>query len=150
MKLRKRSQIVAVIALASLLVACTDSTLTTVAKDLDVAAKTVGTVQSTVIQANQQQLISTDTTRTILTACETVNTIGKQVVAYTRTISTLSPQDRTVLTNMLDPAIKAVANLVASGTVGIKDVATQQKIQLLLASLQATLGAVQIAISGGA
>lgn len=149
MKLKRRSQIAALIALASLLVACNDATLAQVAKDLDIAAKTVGAVQTTVIQANQAKLIPDSDTKLILQACIQVNQAGQEAVAFTKTISQLDEPSRTKLVNLLTPAITSVGNLVQNGTLGIKDQGTQQRIQLLLSSLQATLSGIQIAISGG-
>lgn len=147
--MRVKRKFVPVLALALVLVACSDSTLLRVAKDLDIAQQTIGTVQTTVIEANRRNLISEDTTRTILITCKKVNEIGLEAVAYTKTITALDEASRTKLVNMLTPASTAVGNLVQSGTLGITNVETKQKVQLLLESLRATLSGVQLALAGG-
>ena len=128
---------------------CADADLDKVAKGLNEAAITVGTLQSTTIEANNQQLISEGDTRAILTACLQVDKAGKEAVAVTRQISALSPNDRTKILNILTPVIASVDRLVAQGVLNIQDQQTRVGIQALLLSLQTSLNVVQITLSSG-
>lgn len=146
--MKRRLRITLVLPLL-VLAACADATLQKVAKDLDIVAHTVGAVQTAVLDANRQMLFSDASTRAILESCLKVNLAGQQAVAYTRTISQLDAVSREQLIVIMRPAIYAAGNLVQNGTLGITDAPTQQKIQLLLSTLQATLNGIQIAIAGG-
>lgn len=131
------------------LVGCSDPDLVQVAKSLDETAIIVGTLQTTVIEAERQQLISTNDTRTLLTISMQVSQAGKEAVAITRALSTLEPANRSQLLTILTPVINSVNQLVGQGVGGITDPTTRQTIQTILATLQTTLNVVQLTLAGG-
>lgn len=140
---------VLVLVLVLPLVGCTDSNLQKIAKDLDITAKTVATLQTTVIDANSKKLISEADTRTILTLCIQVNQAGQQASAATRTINALGPADRTQLTAILSPVITSVAN-VANQTIAISNPQTAETVKTLLVTIQTTLNSINLVVAGGA
>lgn len=128
---------------------CSDPDLVQVAKSLDATAITIWTLQTTVIEAESKQLISTNDTRTILTIALQVDQAGKEAVAITRTLSQLDPTNRAKLLTILTPVITSVNQLVGQGVGGITDPTTRQSIQTLLATLQTTLNVIQLTLAGG-
>lgn len=126
-----------------------EAALASVAKGLDEAAHTIAIIQTTAINAESQHLLTEAQTRTLLEATTKANLAGHQAAAITRSISKLDPASRTNLLNILNPVIASVNELVANGTAGIKNEDTKQKIQLLLATLQATLNAVHLTLVTG-
>lgn len=131
------------------LVGCTDANLKKIAQELDVTAKTVATLQTTVIDANTKKLISEADTRTILTLCIQVSQAGQQATAATRAINALGPADRTQLTAILAPVITSVGN-VASQTIAISNPQTAETVKTLVLTLQTTLNSINLVVAGGA
>jgi hypothetical protein len=126
------------------------SSLQKVSTGLVAFAKAVGTVQTTVIQANAQGLISDADTRPILTYCNSASEIGKQATAVTRNLSTLGPADGNKVLLILAPSITSIGTLVDKGTLGIKNQQTQQNIKAALLAVQTVLNTIQLTIAGGA
>lgn len=145
-----KKKAVLVLLLCLSMAACSDNRLESVAKGLNEAATTVGILQTTVIEAERQALVTTEQARTILEASIKVNQAGLEAVEVARTVSRLDTATQVKLMAILPPMIGAVNNLVQNGTAGITDQATKDKIQLLLVSLQAILNAVQLSVAGGA
>lgn len=130
------------------LAACTDQDLVTLSQALKDSAAAVGTLQTTVIAANAQGLISEDDTRTILTVAVSVNQAGLQATAMTRTLTTLKQADRANLLVVLQPVVNSVAAAVNSVPLGISP-NTRANIVLLLQAIQAALNTAQLALAGG-
>lgn len=103
---------IAIASLLVLMVACTDEDLATVSKSLLASAKSIGIVQTTVIQAEKQGTISEDSCRAILEGCVKANQAGLQAVEITRTISKLDPVSRQQMTPLVQAALSSIqANL---------------------------------------
>lgn len=130
-----------------LLTGCTDADLTTVAKALNDTAQSIGVLQTTVIAANYQKLMSDTVTHQILTEAVRVNQAGQQAVAITRGINALKPADRTNLLAILKPIIASLQDTQTSVAVGITNQKTQQDIQAILGLIQASLNTAQIALA---
>jgi hypothetical protein len=121
--------------------ACNPNDLATVAKaeaTLEAACNTASTV---VIQANAAGLIATADATVILTGVLQVEQANGQAIAATAALNTLSMANKATLLNDLQPVSVAINNLVANGTLNIKDAATKQKVQLGLVTVQTALTA---------
>ena len=117
---------------------CTDSTLTQIAKfesDLNAACSTTFTVVAAASTATPP-LISTPDAAAIINVLVQIEQANRQAQTATASISTLSAANQTNLLAILAPIQLAISNSVANGTVGIKDPATQQKVQLALVTIQ--------------
>lgn len=102
-----------IVAFLTLMIACTDEDLATVSKSLLATAKSIGIVQTTVIQAEKQGTISEDTCRAILEGCVKANQAGLQAVEITRTISKLDSVSRGQMKPLVQAALSSIqANLV--------------------------------------
>lgn len=135
----------AFVALAFMLssVACSDSTLTQVAKfeaDLNAACSTTFTIVAGA-STTTPPLISTSDAAAIIAVLVTVEQGNRQAQTATAAIASLGATDQTNLLNILQPIETAINNSVATGTVGIKDPATQQKVQAALVSIQTIINA---------
>lgn len=130
-----------------LLTGCTDADLTTVAKALNDTAQSVGVLQTAVISANNDKLISDQVTRQILTEVVRVNQAGRQAVAITRGINALKPADRTTLLAILNPVIASLADTQSSIAVGITNSKTQMDVQAIIGLIQASLNTAQLALA---
>jgi hypothetical protein len=148
MKLQ-RAPLLALPLLLLLTSSCGDSDLTKVAKALDVTAQTIGLVQTTVIEANKQGLITVEETRSILEVSIKVNLAGQQAVKITRTISKLDNPTKAQLLTILTPVIQAVNESIDSGLVGIKNEQTKAQIKAYLVVIQTALNGVNIILAGG-
>jgi hypothetical protein len=130
--------------------ACTDDDLTTVSKSLLVAAKSINTVQTTVISANEQGLITDETTAQILTGCVKANQAGQQAVAITRSISKLDPSSRTQMAPMVQAALSAIQASLVVDLSGIKNPQTKAIITSGLSAAQTSLNvALSMLMIGG-
>ncbi len=127
-----------------LVTACADADLATVAQALNDAASGVGILQTAVLSAADQHLISVPVTRTFLTLATRINQAGKEAVAVTRQINALVPADRSNLLQILTPVIAAVAN---AQTVLIDNPTAQQNIRAALLLIQTALNSAQIALA---
>jgi hypothetical protein len=140
-----RTQAALAIALMLLLVACTD-TLTQLSKALDDTAKGMSALQTGVIDANKQGLISDANTETILRLCAKIDQGGSQAVALTRNLGKLAPADRANVLIVLKPVIAAVDEAVASGLTGVTE-PTKGKILALMQTIQTALNTAQVILA---
>jgi hypothetical protein len=131
-----------------LISACTDSDLHKVAVALNDTAASIGTLQTTVIEAHKAGLIPDDSAREILTVCVQVSKAGKDAVAITRELTKLTSPTKAQILGILTPVIKAVGNMVDSGLLGIKNEATRDKVKLILLAIQTSLNGAQIILAG--
>lgn len=118
--------------------ACSDSTLKQIAKfesDLNAACSTTFTVVAAA-STTTPPLISTPDAAAIIAVLVQIETANRQAETATASISTLSAANQTNLLAILAPIQLAINNSVANGTLGIKDPATRQKVQLALVTIQ--------------
>lgn len=123
--------------------ACSDPTLKQVAKfeaDLNAACSTTFTVVAQASSTNPP-LISTSDAAAIIAVLIQIEQANRQAETATASIASLSAANQTNLLSILAPVEIAINNSVANGTVGIKDPATQQKVQLGLVSIQSIVNA---------
>ena len=113
---------------------------------IDDAAKAVGTLQTTVINANQAKLISDSETASILAICSKMNQAGLQASALTRQYTTLPAGTGPTLLQIINPIVAAVQNALSSGLVNITNQTVRNDVQAALTTLQAALAAVQVAL----
>ena len=132
-------KLIPVIAFLTLMIACTDEQLATVSKSLLASAKSIGIVQTTVIQAEKQGTISEDSCRAILEVCVKANQAGLQAVEITRTISKLDPVSRQQMTPLVQAALSSIqANLMLDLT-SVKNEQTRAAITSGLTTAQTLL-----------
>ena len=123
--------------------ACSDSTLNQIAKfeaDLNAACATTFTVVAGASTTNPQ-LVSTQDAAAIIGVLVQIEQANKQAQVATAQISTLSAANQANLLNVLMPIQTAINNSVANGTLGIKDAATKQKVQVALVTIQSIVNA---------
>ena len=147
MKTSQRLGAVLVIALL-FLAGCTDAALTTTSKALADTAVAVSTIQSAVIAANQQNLLSVATTQEILILCNKVNVAGAQASQIVRAQTKLTVAQRGNLTAIIKPVLDAVNQDLATGLLGIPDGNVKTTIQAALTTIQAALVAANVALGG--
>jgi ABC-type proline/glycine betaine transport system permease subunit len=128
-----------VIALLTLMIACTDDQLATVSKSLLAAAKSIGIVQTTVIQAEKQGDISENTCRVILEGCVKANEAGLQAVAITKTISKLDPVSRQQMTPLVQAALSSIKADLMLDLTSVKNEQTRAAITSGLTTAQTLL-----------
>ena len=128
---------------------CGDSDLKKVAKALQITAESIGTLQTTVIDANALGLVSQEDTAQILELCIKANQAGKEATAVIRAISELSDPTRAQLVGILAPVIRSVGRLLDEGTLAIKNEETRGKVRLALLTAQSALNTVQIVLASG-
>lgn len=147
----QRLPVLLVLALPLLLFqsSCDDGDLEKISKALIVVANVQGEIQTAVITANSEKLISDDTTRSILEVCLKINTAGKEATEVTRTIAKMNATSKSQMLSILKPVISAIDNSIKTDLISISDQPTKDKIRLMLLSVQTTLNSVQIMISGG-
>jgi hypothetical protein len=131
-----------------LLVACGPDDLRKVGQGLDALAAATGAAQTSVISMNAAGQLDTDTTEKILDACLKINLAQKQAISITRAIAKLDKPTAAQLTAIMVPITAAVQDLVANGTVGIKNQDTKTKVQLLIVSVQSIVTAINISLGG--
>lgn len=127
--------------------ACTDSNLQTVSKALTDVAYSVGTLQTTAIEANKAGLLSEDNTRALLELCVKTNLAGKEAVAVTRGISKLDDPSKAQIMTILQPVVVSVRNMVDNGLLGIKNEDTKRKVQTILVVIQTGLNSIQLVVA---
>lgn len=145
----KRKSNWVVLAAMLVLVACTDQSLTRLAKALDDTAKGMGALQTTVVRAQAQGVISVDTTNSILEVCKKIDLAGKQADNITRGLAQLAPADRGNILAVLKPVIAAVDDSVSTGLTGIPE-PTKTKVLNILQTIQIALNTAQSILAGGA
>ena len=131
------------------MVACSDSDLQKVSKDMLVVATTVGTIQDDVIAANNAKLLSDKTTSDILGVCQKVNVAGKQVNAILASISKLDPNSKSSLLVILTQVSNAVDPTQLEFVTGIKDPVIKQKIEGGFIVARTAISGIQLIIAGG-
>jgi hypothetical protein len=136
-----------ILPLLLLMTACSDNDLKKVASGLNMAAKTINIVQTTVIDANMQGLLAENETRKILEVCQTLNQAGKDSVKIIRTLEKLSPEDKAVLAKILLPAFQSLHSMLDNGMLFIKNEQTRIKIRTLLLAEETALNSVIIALA---
>jgi hypothetical protein len=132
-----------------MMTACSDPNLNKVAKGLVDIQQTVGTLQTTVIAANKENLLSTENTRTVLDLCEKINLAEKDAIAITRTVAKYDNPTRSQILAILQPIMKAVNNAIDVGIVPIKDQAVKDKVKTALVTIQSTLNIIQLVSASG-
>jgi hypothetical protein len=130
---------------------CKDADLEKIRTGLQTTADAMATVQTTVITANQQGLLSTDDTRSILLVCKKIDQGGKQAALIAKAVSKLDDPTKLQLLGILNPVLDAVNESLTNGLLGIKNPQTYQKVQGALVTIQTTLTTIQslLTISGG-
>lgn len=136
-----------ILAIALTFSACTDNQLEQVAKSLLVAAKSIGIVQTTVIEANKQGLITDETTSLILAGCIKANQAGQQASAITRSISKLDPASRQQMIPMVQSALGAVSASLVIDLSSVKNEQTKQAVLTGLTTAQTALNLVLTTLS---
>ena len=131
------------------MVACSDSDLQKVSKDMLVVATTVGTIQDDVIAANNAKLLSDKTTSDILGVCQKVNVAGKQVNAILASISKLDPNSKSSLLVILTQVSNAVDPTQLEFVTGITDPVIKQKIEGGFIVARTAISGIQLIIAGG-
>jgi hypothetical protein len=128
---------------------CSDGDLKKVSKALVVTAEVVGQVQTDVIAANAQKLISDDTTRSILEACNRISLAGKEATAVTRNLTKLDISTKSQVLEILKPVLLALDNAITKDIIVIADQSTRDNVRLSLVSIQSALNSIQIIVAGG-
>lgn len=129
--------------------ACVDSDLRKISKALTDVALSIGTLQTAVIEAQQADLVSVETTSQVLSVCKKVNLAEREAVVLTRVISKLDAPAKAQILQILTPVITSVQTLAANGALGIKNPATEQKVQAILLSVRTGLNTIQLIVAGG-
>jgi len=132
--------------------ACTDRDLETVARYLLTASQALGTVQETVLLSNAvtPKLISDDATSKILPVLIQINKSGLEADKITRSIEKLAPEDRTNLTQILDPVIVSIGNAVGTlDALGITDEKTREAVRASLLLIQTSLNSAKLVLAAG-
>lgn len=146
MRIRQIRTVIALIMVTLLLAACQDHDLQTLAKALDDSAHGVAVLQTVVIEANNQHLMSDDVTRSLLEFSVKVNLAGQNAVMITRNINSLDAADRQRLLNILAPVVDALR----TGQVltnSITDVNARQRVVAALALVQVALNSAQLVLA---
>jgi hypothetical protein len=128
--------------------ACSDAQLQKVAKSLNASAKAISVVQTTIIEANSQQLISDADTTTILKTCLIVNQAGKDIVVVIKPLTVLDNNNKQMILNLMTPAVNALNNILNSNLTW-KNEDTKQKVRASLLVAQSALSAIQLIVAGG-
>lgn len=121
--------------------ACNPSTIATVAKGEATIEAACSTASTVVIQGNQAGLIASPDAVAIEHVILDIELANGQALTATAQINTLTAANQASLLNVLQPIQTAIANAVASGTLGIKDPATKAKVDLALTTIQTAITA---------
>lgn len=135
-----------VVMLLLLLSACTDKSLQILSKALDDTAHGVAVLQTVVIEANAQNLLSDDSARSLMEFSIKVNMAGQDAVAIARNIDSLDPASRQKLTLILTPIAET---LKIGQTLGnsIMDVNVRQRVTAAIALIQVAVNSAQLALA---
>lgn len=137
---------VALVLALALFAACADGDLRSVANALKDTAAAVGSLQTTVIKANELSLIDDADTATILHICTKVSLAGKEATAITRGIAKLEQPERAKLFVILRPVVTVLDNAVTYELAGIKNDDTRRKVHAGLVAIQVGLAAAQLVL----
>lgn len=142
-----RLLIAPVILAALLLTACTDA-LRTTAKALDDTRSGVQTLQTLVIEAQAQGIMTEADAGAVLSVCRRIDSAGLQVAQLTQNYTALPAGSQSV-TELLTPLVIAVQGSITSGAVvNIKDASVKTKVLATLAIVQTALQTAQAALKG--
>jgi len=132
-------------------VGCTDANLVKLSQALSDTATAMGTLQTTVIAANKQGLISDTNTETILRLCFKINAGGQEASKVARALTKLTAPSSSSILSILTPVIAAVNDAVTTGVLGITDANTKNTIYTTLVAIQTALNTAQaiLAATGG-
>lgn len=142
----KQAFVISLIALS--LVSCKDDQLKTVARTLKIVAESIGVVQTTIIEANKQKLVSDDDTLKFLTLCVTINKSGQEASALTRNLSSLGITDKVKIVKIFDELLTAISRAIDNDLTGIKNEVIKLKVKTSLETIQATIKTVQATLRG--
>ena len=120
-----------------------DANLTKVSIYLLDIAKATGSVQTSIISANQQKLVSDANTTTVLNICSKTNTFVSQASVITRGQVSLPAAQRAQLSTLLNPIISAFTTDMNNGLLGITDPNTKTTISASLLLVQTALVGIQ-------
>jgi hypothetical protein len=123
-----------------------DATLTKVSIYLLDIAKANGSVQSSIISANQQKLMSDANFTKVAAICTRINTFVAQASAITRAQVNLAPAQRTQIANLLNPIISAFTADMNNGLIGITDPNTKTTVSAALLLVQTGLSNLQLIV----
>ena len=133
--------------IALVLTGCSDSALQKVSKGLLDVSQGVATLQTTIIEANRQKLVSDNDTEVILRLSFRLNQADQQASEATRALTKLSATDRTKVLMILQPLLQEVNTAVQTGTLGITDANTKGKVQLVLQTIQTALNSLNLVLT---
>ena len=120
-----------------------DANLTKISIYLLDIAKATGAVQTSVITADQQKLMSDANTFLVLNICTKVNTFVSQASVITRGQVTLPAASRAQLNTLLTPIVAAFNTDMNNGLLGITDTNTKTTISASLLLVQTALVGIQ-------
>lgn len=120
-----------------------DANLTKVSIYLLDIAKATGAVQTSVIAADQQKLMSDANTLLVLNICTKVNTFVSQASVITRGQVSLPAASRAQLNTILTPIVAAFNTDMNNGLLGITDANTKTTISASLLLVQTALVGIQ-------
>ena len=120
-----------------------DANLTKLSIYLLDIAKSTGTVQSSIIAANQQKLVSDANDIVVLNIFSKINTFTSQASTITRGQVILPPTSRSQLNSLLTPIINAFTTDMNNGLLGITDQNTRTTISASLLLVQTSLIGIQ-------
>ena len=132
-------------------ISCTDAQLVNLSKALNDVALGMGTLQTTVINANKAGALNDADTETILRLCFKINAGGQQASKITRSLTKLTALSSSSILAVMAPILTAVNDAVNSGLVNITDPTTKANISAALVTIQTALNTVQVilAATGG-
>lgn len=110
-------------------------------------AQTVASLQSAIIQANEQKLITDQTTRAILQVCVRINQAGLEANSIVKALSTLNTTNKSQLLAIITPVLAAVNDSLATGLIPITNPNTATTVRGFLTTIQIALSGIQIALN---
>lgn len=146
-KIQKTFRFSLILVLLISLSSCEDDDLRRVSESLRDTSHALSLLQTTVIEANKVNLLSTENTRSILEMSIRVNHAGQQAVDITRGINRLSPEDRNNLLNILIPIVHEVGITRTAIIFNIQNPETRNNIDLILLTIQSSLNATQLILA---
>jgi hypothetical protein len=138
-----RKTLAAVVLSAMTLVSCSDPTLTKVAKGLTDYGAAIHGVETSVIQAQQQGVITVEQARPVIMLLVKLNDAGVQASALTRNLTKLPAANKGQLVQILSPVIQALQQATSSGLIGVPDGPTKTNILIGLNTALLALNTIQ-------
>lgn len=146
----RRIPAVFLLALLVVLSGCNDPALTKLAKALNDTQIAMKGLQTSLITANQQGLVSDGAMRPIMEVCVKVDSAGLQATQLTRQLTKLDKVTSTQILGVLTPVIAAVGSAVVTGPLQITNVGLRDKVTLALQTIQTGLNTAQIIVAATA